>query len=153
MTTRVLAELAEKSDISVSNEVVNHYIREWGLRRMGDAEISRLLGRVGMSDKTLFAGIRELLLGDFYVNSYHLATRGVVPEERWQDWKRINERIAVEAAILPAKKFLAEVSRNPTRLSSKRFTNCTKTGSEALPTQSWASSFRRPTQAFESHVV
>ncbi len=109
VSTRVLAELAKKSSLSVSDDVVNHYLREWGLRRTDDAEISTLLDRVGLKDKTLFAGLRELLLGNFYMSSYSLAMGGVMPEERWQDWKRINERIAVEAAILPAEKFLADV--------------------------------------------
>jgi len=109
VTTRVLAELAEKSDISISDDVINHYLREWGLRRMGDAEMAQILGRVGLNDKTLFAGLRELLMGNFYINSYSLATLGIMPEERWQDWKRINDRIALQAALLPAEKFLAEV--------------------------------------------
>jgi len=109
LTTRVLAQQAKKSGISISDDVVNNYLREWGLRRMGDAEIGALLKRLNLRDKELFAGIREMLISDYYFGSYSLATRGITPEQRWQDWKRINERIAVEAAILPQEKFLAEV--------------------------------------------
>ncbi len=109
VSNRLLAELAEKSEISVGQDAINHYLREWGLRRMGDDDMAKLLGRVGLSDKALFSGLRELMMADFYMSSYSLATMGVTPEERWQDWRRINERIAVEAAVLPATKFLAEV--------------------------------------------
>ena len=120
VTTRVLSELAKQSGITVSDAVINHYLREWGLRRMGDAEIATLLSRVGMSDKTLFAGLRELLMGNYYFNSYLLATRTMLPEERWQDWKRINQRIAVEAASLPADDFLTEVP-DPSEADLKQF--------------------------------
>ncbi len=120
VTTRVLANLAEESGISVSHEVINHYLKEWGLRRMGDAEIANLLSRAGLSDRALFSGLRELLMGNFYISSYSLATRGVMPEERWQDWKRINERIAIDAAILPADKFVAEVPE-PTEAELQQF--------------------------------
>ncbi|NOZ40653.1 MAG: hypothetical protein GXP24_10570 [Planctomycetes bacterium] len=118
--TRILAEQAKKSGISISDDVVNHYLREWGLRRMGDVEMATILNRVGLNDKTLFAGLRELLLGNFYISSYSLATRGILPEERWQDWKRINERISVEAALLPAEKFLADVPE-PSEAELKTF--------------------------------
>ena len=132
VTTRVLAELASQSGITVSDGVVNHYLREWGLRRMGDAQIATILGRLGMSDKMLFAGLRELMLGNFYINSYALATRGVMPEERWQDWKRINERIAVEAAVLPAEKFIAAMAE-PTESQLQQFYELHKEKIEGIP--------------------
>ena len=109
VSNRFLAEQAENSGISVSKDVINHYLREWGLRRMGDAEMGNILRKVGLSDKMLFAGLRDLMMENSYMGSYSLATRGILPEERWQDWKRINERISLEAAILPADKFLSEV--------------------------------------------
>jgi len=109
ITTRVLAELATESDISISDEFINHYLKEWGLRKMGNAKISAMLSRVGMKEKTLFTGLRELLLGNFYINSFGSVTAGTMPQQRWEDWKRINQRIAVEAAVLPAEKFISEV--------------------------------------------
>ncbi len=120
VTTRILAEQAKKSGISISDDVINHYLREWGLRRMGDVEMANILGRIGLNDKMLFAGLRELLMGNFYMTSYSLATRGIMPEERWQDWKRINERISVETAILPAEKFLADLPE-PSEAELKAF--------------------------------
>ncbi len=120
VTTRMLADLAKKSDITVSKNAINHYLREWGLRRMGDADMANILQRVSLSDKSLFAGLQEMLMGNFYMSSYSLATRGIMPEERWQDWRRINERIAVEAAILPADNFLAAVPE-PTETELKAF--------------------------------
>jgi hypothetical protein len=110
VTTRVLAELAEESGIIVSDEAVNHYLTEWGLRKMGNSDIAGLLGRAGLSQKAMFAGLRELLLSNYYMNSYALAANGITPEQRWEDWRRINERIRVSAAILPTEKFVAQVA-------------------------------------------
>ncbi len=132
ITTRLLAELAEDADISVSDDFVNHYLREWGLRKMGNAEISELLGRVGLKEASLFAGLRELLLGNFYINSFASVTAGVMPEERWQDWKRINERISVEAAILPADKFVSEVPE-PSEVELQQFYNQYKNRIAGIP--------------------
>ena len=109
VSTRILAEQAKESGITVNKNTINRYLREWGLRRMGDVEMGNILRNVGLSDKMLFAGLSELMMSNTYMSSYSLATRGIMPEERWQDWKRINERISLEAAILPAEKFLTEV--------------------------------------------
>ncbi|MEM8944201.1 MAG: hypothetical protein AAGD11_03385 [Planctomycetota bacterium] len=109
VTTRVFSQLAMESGISVSDAFVNHYLKEWGLGQAGDTEIANLLSQIRLSDKALFAGLRELLLTHFYTSGYSLATAGVTPEQRWQDWKKINERIIVEAAELPVDSFLAEV--------------------------------------------
>lgn len=132
ITTRVLAEQAEDSGIAISDQVINHYLREWGLRKMGDVEMATLLSRVGLTDKMLFAGLRELLMGNFYINSYGMATRGVMPEQRWQDWKRINERIALATAILPAEKFLDQVE-DPSETELQQFYDLHKERVADLP--------------------
>lgn len=117
---RLLADLAEKSGISISDKFINHYLTEWGLRRMGDTEITALLKRARLSDRALFAGLRELLLGKQYQDSFALAVAGITPEERWEDWQRINESIKVEAAILPARDFVAQVP-TPSEAELKKF--------------------------------
>jgi hypothetical protein len=44
----------------------------------------------------------------------------VTPQQRWQDWLRVNERVIVEAAAIPADSFLVDV-KDPTDEELKEF--------------------------------
>ncbi|MCA9231050.1 MAG: peptidyl-prolyl cis-trans isomerase [Planctomycetales bacterium] len=114
VTTRLLAEQATEAGMTVSDEMINHYLREFGLRKVTDAEIAQILQKnsrsdIRFSEKQLFAGLRELLLGNYYMRSYYASAQNVMPEERWQDWQRINYRIALDAAVLPTDGFRSKV--------------------------------------------
>ena len=120
ISDHIFADLAKDSGISVSDDFINHYLREWGLRRVGDAEMTAFLNRVGLSQKALFSGLRELLMSSFYFSTYDMTIGGiregtvwiggVTPEEKWQDWKQLNERIALQVAVLPTDSFISEVA-------------------------------------------
>lgn len=118
--TRVFADLARESGISVSDKFINHYLKKWGLGKTGDAEIAGLLSQINLSDKALFSGLRELLMTNFYTNSLVFSTAGSLPEERWEDWKKLNERIVLQATVLPTEKFLSEVPE-PSDAALKQF--------------------------------
>lgn len=118
--TQVFAELARDSGISVSDKFINHYLKKWGLGKTSDSEISELLRQIGLSDQALFSGLRELLMTNFYTSSLLYSTAGSLPEERWEDWKKLNERIVLQAAVLPAEKFLSEVPK-PSDTELKQF--------------------------------
>lgn len=118
--TQIFAERAKDAGISVSDAFINHFLKEWGLGNTSDTEIADLLSSVGLSDRALFAGLRELLMTHFYTTSYTLSSAGAMPEERWEDWKRLNERIVVEAAVLPTESFVSEVPE-PTDAQLKSF--------------------------------
>ena len=127
VTTRVLAQLAQEAGMEVDDQVVLHYLREMGLNKVSDSEIPSLLqsigGREGNSqfkEERLFAGLRELLLANQYMDSNSSAIRSVLPQERWDDWRRINERVAVDAIRIPAEKFLEQVPE-PTEAELKAF--------------------------------
>ncbi len=115
VTTRILSEQAKKAGITISDEVINHFLKETSFRRVTDAEmISLLQGLRGGGDtrgleEQLFSGLRELLLGNAYIDSYKDNVRNVLPEQRWEDWKRINDRISLEVATLPVTEFVSEV--------------------------------------------
>ena len=116
VTTRILAQLATEAGMTVSDQMINFYLREFGLRKVSDPEIAEILKKtsrtdVSYSERQLFAGLRELLLQNYYMRSYDSAIQNVMPEQRWDDWQQINRRIALEAAILPSEKFLAEVPK------------------------------------------
>lgn len=123
--TQVFAQKAKDSGISVSDSFINYYLKQWGLGKAGDAEIAGLLSQMRLSDKALFGGLRELLLTHFYTSGYTTAAAGIMPEERWQDWKKINERIVVEVAKIPADDFLSEVP-DPDDTQLKQFFEANK---------------------------
>ncbi len=137
VTTRILAELATQAGMTVSDEMINHYLREFSLRKVTDQEIAEVIQRTSRADlsystQQLFSGLRELLLSNHYMQSYSSATRNVMPEERWQDWRRINERISVEAALLPTEKFLSKTAE-PTEKDLQELYNQFKDNLSGLP--------------------
>jgi hypothetical protein len=114
INTEVFASLAEKAGMSVSDDVINHYMEELGGGRLDSDDIVRLLaatgdGHVGTSEAIVFGTLRKLLLEHFYRNSYRDAASTLLPTQRWEDWRRINERISLEVAVLPTDDFLGEV--------------------------------------------
>ena len=50
--------------------------------------------------------LRKMLLSHFYKQAYSDAGAVVLPEQRWEDWRRANERISLTVARLPVEKFL-----------------------------------------------
>ena len=114
VSTRILANEARKMGITISDDVINHYLREISFRRVSNSEIVALLQRMRGGDvrgleEQLFAGLRELLLGNAYVTTYSGNIRSILPEQKWEDWLRINERISLEVATLPVDAFINEV--------------------------------------------
>jgi hypothetical protein len=114
ISTRILADQAKKAGMSVSDDVINHFLKEVSFRRVNDSEIVTILQSIRQGtrrelEETLFAGLRELLLANTYMSSYRSNYLNVLPEQRWEDWQRINERISLEVAALPVSDFLKDV--------------------------------------------
>lgn len=115
ITTRIMAEQAREAGMNVSDQVILNYLHDWGLGRVSSGEIAEILRQMSQgtrlrnAEEQLFSGLRELLLSTLYFQSYTSSVQSVLPEERWQDWLKINERISLEAAVLPAESFLSEV--------------------------------------------
>lgn len=114
INSAVFADLAEAAGISVSDEMVNHYIEEFGLNRVSSQDVVGLLattgdGNAAANEAIVFGTLKKLLMAYFYQRAYDDAAYTVLPEQKWEDWRQVNERISLEAAILPTEKFLAEV--------------------------------------------
>src|SRR5690606_4856811 len=108
------ADQARKAGISIGDDVINNFLKEVSFRRVTGPEIQELLqqmrgGRARGLEDQLFSGLRELLLGHTYMTSYSGNIRNVLPEQRWDDWRRINERISLEVATVPVSDFVKEV--------------------------------------------
>lgn len=120
---RIFAEAAAAAGMSVDDETIGRYLDELGRRHVPRETmrglISRLqMGRGGASIPYVFAALREELVADYYMASYSFAMVSVMPQQRWQDWLRVNDRVVIEAAAFPADEFLARVPEpTPTELS------------------------------------
>ena len=66
-------------------------------------------GNPRANEAIVFNTLRKMLLAYFYRQAYTDASLVVLPQERWEDWRKVNERISIEAAVLPVEKFIAEV--------------------------------------------
>lgn len=112
--TEVEADLAKRAGITVSDDIINLYIEQLGLNKVGEDQMLRLLGSVGngnpnTSEGIVFGTLRKLLLAFFYTQMYVDGGSVVLPHERWEDWRQVNERVALQVATLPVEKFLSEV--------------------------------------------
>jgi hypothetical protein len=110
----VMSDLAEQAGMSVSDNVINHYIQEIGLRKVSGQDVAQILANIGRGNQQaneaiVFNTLRKMLLQHFYRRSFGDASLVVLPEQRWEDWRKVNERISVEAAALPVEKFIPEV--------------------------------------------
>ncbi len=110
----VMSDLAEQAGMSVSDTLINHYIQEMGLRKVSGEEVAQILANIGRgqqqaNEAIVFNTLRRMLLQYFYRRSYGDASLVVLPQQRWEDWRKVNERISIEAAVLPVEKFIPEV--------------------------------------------
>jgi hypothetical protein len=112
--TRIFADAAEKIGMAVSDEHLIHYLEELGRGLVSVDQIRMLLenfqigGRRTTIDVVLDA-LRQEMLARNYLASYRFAFSTSLPEQRWQDWLNVNDRVVVEAAAFPAESLLADV--------------------------------------------
>jgi hypothetical protein len=123
INTEVFSSLATQSGMTVSDNMINHYLEEFGLRRVDSEGIRGILSHMGQKDArsneaVIFSTLHKLLLAYFYRRAYEDAGAVVLPEQRWEDWRRVNERISLEAAKLPVEEFLDKVAE-PTEAQLK----------------------------------
>jgi hypothetical protein len=112
--TDVEADLAKRAGITVSDDLISDYIAKMGLGNLNSEQVEQILASVGNGNPRTSEGIvmgtlRKMLAAHFYTRMYADPALVVLPHQRWQDWKQVNERISVQAAILPVEKFLADV--------------------------------------------
>lgn len=112
--TEVFASLAQQAGMSVSDNLINHYLEELGSKNVDGAGVVAILKNMGQgnsrtNEAVVFDTLRKILLGYFYRSAYADASQTVLPYERWEDWLKVNERIALQAAVLPVASFVAQV--------------------------------------------
>jgi len=68
----------------------------------------------------VFDALRDELLARNYLMSNMYAFQTVTPQQRWQDWLRVNDRVVIEAAANPVESYLIEV-KEPTEAELTEF--------------------------------
>lgn len=113
--TRLFADAARQAGMSVSDEQIRHYLSEVGRRRVSSDQMRSLLsqsefqgGRVPID--YVFEGLREELLARNYIAGYQFLLNSVSPQQRWEDWLRVNDDVRVEVAALPAQQLIVDVN-------------------------------------------
>ena len=71
----------------------------------------RMPGKNGwrVTNDFMMDALREEMLARNYTASYQFAFETVSPQQRWEDWLKVNDRIVLEAAAVPAESFLVDV--------------------------------------------
>ncbi|TWT90597.1 periplasmic folding chaperone [Pseudobythopirellula maris] len=113
--TKVFAERAAEAGMVVSNEMIVDYLRALGFSRVSNQQMREILS--GMNSRSgrkatiefVFDLLREAMLARNYTASHQYQFETVLPEQRWTDWLKVNNRVAVEAAGLKASDFVDQV--------------------------------------------
>lgn len=122
---RIFADAARAVGMDVSDEHLVRYLTELGRGMVTPERIRQIVARLNIGGHSapidyVLDAVREELLARNYLASYTFAFDTVLPEERWKDWLRVNDRVVVEAAAIPVETFLAKVP-DPTDAELKEF--------------------------------
>jgi hypothetical protein len=123
VTTQLFADAARDAGIRVSDEAIVSYLDELGRQRVSRDEMRVMLQQAGsgrIPTPYMMDALREELLAHTFLASHLFSFRTVTPEQAYQDWLRVNDRVVVEAAAIPAESFLVDVAE-PTDAELKAF--------------------------------
>lgn len=112
--TKIFAEKAREAGMVVTDEMIVDYLRALGRDRVSNADMRSILKRMNSGGgratiQFVFDLLREAMLANNYLASHTYVFRTILPEEKWEDWKKVNERVVAEAAPLAVEDFVDEV--------------------------------------------
>lgn len=122
---QICAAKARELGMQVSDGQVVSFLQQLGRGYVSVDNIRQMISRlqVGTGVATVdyvLNGLREELLVRNYLASYWFARYTVTPDQRWEDWLKMNDRVIVEAAAIPIEMFLVDVPE-PTEEELKEF--------------------------------
>jgi hypothetical protein len=111
--TSIFAQAARDAGMTVTDDAIGAYLDELGGGRVTRDHMSLMLKNVGGGSGVpvnyVLDAIREEMLARNYLASHMYAFDTSTPEQRYEDWLRVNDRIVIEAAPVPAESFLVNV--------------------------------------------
>jgi hypothetical protein len=134
--SKLLAEAAADAGMKVSNDMLIQYLTELGRRNVSPDKMREMLknaqvGGAKVSVDYVLEALRQEMLAHNYRMSHEFAFQTVTPQQRWQDWLRVNDRVVVEAAAVPTETYLPDV-KEPTEAELTAFFDKYK-DREAMP--------------------
>lgn len=113
--SKILADAARDAGMVVGDETIRDYLQGLGRDRVTNQMMRTLLGQLqtGVNRRAtieyIFDLLRDAMLARNFINSHQYALETVLPQERWQDWLRENDRVVVEAAAVRTEDFIDKV--------------------------------------------
>src|SRR5258705_5915013 len=116
--TKLFADAARESGMKISDDTLLQYLNELGRKNVSSDQMREMLKNLSigggrLSTDYVLEALREEMLAHNYRISHEFAFETVTPQQRWKDWMRVNDRVVVEAAAVPADMYLADV-KEPT---------------------------------------
>lgn len=115
VSNKIFAQRARDAGMVVSDEMIVDYLRALGRDRVSSEQMRTIMSgmQAGAGRRATIAFVfdllREAMLATNYLSSHLYVFGTVLPEERWEDWLKVNDRVILEAAPVPAADFLNEV--------------------------------------------
>jgi hypothetical protein len=111
---KLTVDTARAAGMNVSDENISDYLQRLGRGFVTVDQIRDILAKVQVNGRRastdyVLDALREELLARNYLTGYDFAFDAVVPEQKWEDWKKLNDRVVVEAAAIPAEAFVVDV--------------------------------------------
>ena len=118
LQTHLFADEARRTGMAISEENIRYYLNQVGWDRVSPDQMRQILkhsqfsgGRVPID--YIFQGLRDELLAHNFFASYQYAIGSILPQQRWEDWLRVNDQIVLEAAAGPVDRFVVDFPDPP----------------------------------------
>lgn len=118
LQTKLYADAAREAGMHVDDDAIVQYLLLLGRDRVTTDDMRAMLQNLEVAGRKVptdyvFDVLRDELLARNYLMSNMYAFQTVTPQQRWQDWLRVNDRVVLEAAATPVESYLIEV-KEPT---------------------------------------
>ncbi|MBI3463722.1 MAG: SurA N-terminal domain-containing protein [Planctomycetes bacterium] len=107
--TMVLARKGEELGMTVSDKVVNDYIRQLTADRVTTSQLRNVMQNAKVSQRKLFDALAEVILANQVAE---LTLRGVdaaPPAARWDYFQRLRRQVRAEVLPVPVEQFVSQV--------------------------------------------
>jgi hypothetical protein len=150
--TYLMAEAARKAGMAIGDDYIVNYLLQLGrgfvsVDTVRQIIMSREVGGRQHSVDYVMDALRHEMLARNYLASYYYALETELPEDRWKDWRRVNDRVVVEAVAVPAESLLVDV-KDPTDEALLAYFEEYK-NREPMPDTSWGIELPSPNPAFK----